>query len=42
MPFSGTWRRVDLVRKYVSEESVASIIRVKGISELGTTLALTR
>jgi hypothetical protein len=32
--------RVALVRTYVSEESIVSIIRVEGISELGKTLAL--
>jgi hypothetical protein len=34
-------RRVALVRTDVSEECIASIIRVPGISELGTTLAVT-
>jgi hypothetical protein len=34
-------RRVDLVRNDVSEELSASFIRVTGIGELGTTLALT-
>jgi hypothetical protein len=34
-------RRVALVRTYVSEELSASIIRVKRIDELGTTLAVT-
>jgi hypothetical protein len=33
--------RVVLVRTDVSEESIASIIRVKRISELGTTSAVT-
>jgi hypothetical protein len=35
-------RRVALVRTEVSEEYVASIIRVTTIVELGTTLAVTR
>jgi hypothetical protein len=34
-------RRMALVRTDVSEKSIASIIRVKRISELGTTLAVT-
>jgi hypothetical protein len=38
---SEMWRRVDLVRTYVSEERIASIIRVARISKLETTLALT-
>jgi hypothetical protein len=33
--------RMDLVRTDVSEECIASIIRVTRISELGTTLAVT-
>jgi hypothetical protein len=37
MPFSGARRSVALVRIDVSEVSIASVIRVKGISELGTT-----
>jgi hypothetical protein len=41
MPCSGILRRVALVRKYVSEESIASVIRVRRIGELGTTLTLT-
>jgi hypothetical protein len=32
---------VTLVRTDVSEERIASIIKVKGIGELGTTLAVT-
>jgi hypothetical protein len=40
MPSSGTFRRVAFVRTDVAEESSASIIRVTGISELGT-LAVT-
>jgi hypothetical protein len=40
MASSGMLRRVDLVRSEVSEESGASIIRVKRIVELGT-LAVT-
>jgi hypothetical protein len=31
---------VALIRTDVSEECIASIIRVKGVSELGTTVAL--
>jgi hypothetical protein len=38
---SGIWRRVALVRTDVSEECVASIIRMKRISELGSTLSET-
>jgi hypothetical protein len=34
-------RRVALVRTDVSEESIASIIRMESIGELGTTLAIT-
>jgi hypothetical protein len=41
MSSSGILRRVALVRTDVSEELSASIIRVTGIGELGTTLALT-
>jgi hypothetical protein len=41
MPSSGMLRRVALVRTDVSEESISSIIRVKRIGELGTTLAVT-
>jgi hypothetical protein len=37
----GMGRSVTLVRTNVSEERVASIFRVKIISELGTTLAVT-
>jgi hypothetical protein len=33
---------VDLVRTYVSEEYVASIVRVKGISAIGPAVAVTR
>jgi hypothetical protein len=40
MPFSGMLRRVVLVRTHVSEEGIASIIRVTRIGELGT-LAVT-
>jgi hypothetical protein len=40
MPSSEMLRRVDLVRTDVSEELSASI-RVTGIGELGTTLAVT-
>jgi hypothetical protein len=35
------WGRVDLVRRYVSEECTASIIKVTRIGELGTILAVT-
>jgi hypothetical protein len=41
MPSSGMRRRVAIVRTDDSEECIASIIRVKGISELGATLAVT-
>jgi hypothetical protein len=41
MPSSRMLRRVALVRTDVSEERVASMIRVTRISELGTTLAVT-
>jgi hypothetical protein len=41
MAFSGTLRRVTLVRNDVSEELSASIIRVTRIGELGTTLVVT-
>jgi hypothetical protein len=41
MPSFGMLRRVILVRTDDSEESIASIIRVTRIGELGTTLALT-
>jgi hypothetical protein len=37
----GMLRRVALVRTDISEELSASIIRVTGIGELGTTLAVT-
>jgi hypothetical protein len=37
----GMWRRVTLVRTYVSEECITSIIMVERITELGTALALT-
>jgi hypothetical protein len=40
MPSSGILRRVVLVRADVSEDGIASIIRVKRIDELGT-LAVT-
>jgi hypothetical protein len=33
--------RVDLARTDVSEEHITSIIRVKRISKIGTTLAIT-
>jgi hypothetical protein len=35
------WRCVGLVRTYVSEIRIASILGVERISELGTTLAVT-
>jgi hypothetical protein len=41
MASSGMLRRVNLVRTDVSKELSASIIRVSGIGELGTTLAVT-
>jgi hypothetical protein len=41
MMFSGFLRRVALVRTDISEELIASFIRVKRLSELGTTLAVT-
>jgi hypothetical protein len=41
MPYAGMWRRVNPVRTDVSEERIASIIRVERISELGTTSAVT-
>jgi hypothetical protein len=41
IPSPGMLHRVALVRTDVSEESIASIITVKTISELGTTLAVT-
>jgi hypothetical protein len=40
MPSSGTLCRVDLVRTHISEELIASIIRVARIDELGITLAV--
>jgi hypothetical protein len=42
MVSSGMLGRVALVRTEVSEELSASFIRVTGIGELGTTLAVTR
>jgi hypothetical protein len=41
MPYFGMWRRVTLVRTNVLQESIASNIKVKRISELGATLAVT-
>jgi hypothetical protein len=42
MASSGMLRRVALVRTEVSEELIASIIKVIIIGELGTMLAVTR
>jgi hypothetical protein len=36
MPYSGMLRRVALLRTDVTEELVASVIRMRIISELGT------
>jgi hypothetical protein len=41
MPSSGMLRRVALIRTYVSEECIASFVRVTRIGELGTTQAVT-
>jgi hypothetical protein len=41
MPSFGMLRRVALVRTNVSEERIASIIRVTRIGELGTMLTVT-
>jgi predicted Zn-dependent protease with MMP-like domain len=41
MPSSGMLRRAALLRTAASEESIASIIRVTRIGEIGTMLALT-
>jgi hypothetical protein len=41
MPSSGMLLRVALVRTDVSEESIASIIRVTRMGEVGTPLAVT-
>jgi hypothetical protein len=40
MPSSGMLRRVAVVRIEVSEERMASIVRMTRIGELGTTLAV--
>jgi hypothetical protein len=40
MPSSGMLRHVTLVRTDISEERIASIIRVTRIGKLGTTLAV--
>jgi hypothetical protein len=42
MPFSGMLRRVALVRTDVSEELIASIIRMTRIGELGTLAVASR
>jgi hypothetical protein len=41
MSSSGMLRRVALVRTDISDEGIASIIRVTRIGEIGTTLAVT-
>jgi hypothetical protein len=41
MPSSGMWLRVGVVRTDVWDERVASVFRLKCISELGTTLIVT-
>jgi hypothetical protein len=41
MPSSGKLRSVALVRNCVSEECIASFVRVTRIGEIGTTLAVT-
>jgi hypothetical protein len=41
MPSSGMLPRVAFVRTDVSEECISSIIKVKTIGQLGTTLAVT-
>jgi hypothetical protein len=41
MPFSGMLHQTALVRTDISEERVASIIRVTRLGDLGTTLAVT-
>jgi hypothetical protein len=41
MPYYGMLRRMAFVRTDVSEEGIASIITVKRIGELETTLAVT-
>jgi CO dehydrogenase nickel-insertion accessory protein CooC1 len=41
MPCFEMWRRVALVITDASEESIASVIRVKRISELGKAIAVT-
>jgi hypothetical protein len=41
MPSTGMLRRVPLVRTDVSDECIASIIRVTRLGELGTALAVT-
>jgi hypothetical protein len=41
MPYFGMLRHVDLVRTDVSEERIASIIRVTRMGKLRTTVAVT-
>jgi hypothetical protein len=41
MPSAGKLRHETLVRTEVSEEQIASIIKVVGIGEIGKTLAVT-
>jgi hypothetical protein len=40
MPSSGMWGRVGPVRTGVSEENVASIVKVERTNEVGTALAV--
>jgi hypothetical protein len=42
MPSSEMWHHVDLVRTHILDEYVTSIFKVERISELGTTLAITK
>jgi hypothetical protein len=41
MPFSGMSGRVPIVRTDISEEHIASILRMERMSDLGTTLPVT-